>query len=117
MAMSLMTLQAATTTDRFQSSGTNLSSTAIGSGFHYNLFALETTTRGKNGNTLVFVGVLACNGRPDQPPFTCLSASGSVDGRLLTRRGNVAALNIPDAAAAGLAFLACDELTCSPVTP
>ena len=117
-AISLMTVamvQAASTVDRFQSSGTTLSATATGSGFHYDFSASETTTRGKNGNTLVYVSVAVCNGRPDQPPFTCLTAFGSIDSRLLTRRGKIATLNIPDATAAGLVLLSCDEFTCFPV--
>ena len=106
------TLQAGSSVAQFQSGGTNLNAMAIGSGFYYDVFAAETTTRGKNGNLLVFVSVTVCNGRPDQPPFTCSTAAGSIDGHLLTRSGNVAALNIPDATAAGLALYACDELTC-----
>jgi hypothetical protein len=114
LMMSVATLQARTTTDHLQSNGTMLTATGIGTGFYYNLIAVETTTRGKNGNSLVYVGVTVCNGRPDQPPYTCVNASGSIDGRLLSRRGNVATLNLPDAAAAGLSSLACDEFTCFP---
>jgi hypothetical protein len=115
LLMSAATLQAATTADQFQSSGTILSAMATGSGFRYNLFASETTTRGKNGISLVYVGATVCNGQPDQP-FTCLTVFGWVDGRLLSRQGNAATLNIPDAAAAGLYVTACNEFTCFPVT-
>ena len=117
MVIPVATLQAGTTVDHFQSSGTIVNAMGIGSGFYYELLAAETTTRGKNGNTLVFVSVTVCNGRPDQPPFTCLTAGGSIDGRLLTRRENTASLNIADAAAAGLAFQVCDEFTCFPGAP
>ena len=119
IAMSILAaaVQAAATVDQFKSSGTNLTASGSKPGFNYNFFATETTIRGKDGNTLVVIGVGICTGAPDQIPSNCLTAFGSVDGRLLTRRGSIATLNIPDAVAAGLTFQSCDEFGCFPMTP
>jgi hypothetical protein len=100
------------------SSGTALSAVGAGSGFNYTFFATETTTKGKNGSTLTFVSVTTCTGPSDQTPFNCLTASGGIEGGVLTRRQNIdAVLNIPDAVAAGFSFQACDEFTCFSITP